>query len=96
MQNLYFDLASTPSGSSNMEAFCFDSPRQRDSSHSNSLHGPQHPLSKRRREEDIDSTILKSLLESREKHNLMEKAKEMGKTNLDVYYGLEIAETEKL
>ena len=87
------DPASTPSGSSHMEAFCFDSPRQRDLSCSNSPHGPQCPLSKRRREEDIDSTILKSLLESREKRDLREKAKEMGKRNPNVYYGLEIAET---
>ena len=51
-----------------------------------SPHGPQHPLSKRRREEDIDSTILKSLLESQEKQDLREKAKEMGKTNPDFYW----------
>ena len=65
-----------------MEAFCFCSPRQRDLSCSNSPHGPQYPLSKRRREEDIDSTILKSLLESREKRDLREKAKEMGKKKI--------------
>ena len=72
------DPASTPSGSSHMEAFCFDSPRQRYSLHSNSPHGPQHPLSKRIREEDIDSTILKSLLESREKRDLRERKQRDG------------------
>ena len=71
---------STPSGSPHMEAFCFGSPRQRDLSCSNSPHGPQRPLNKRRREEDIDSIILKSLLESQEKSDLRKKAKEMEKT----------------
>ena len=42
---------------------------------------------------DIDSTILKSLLEYRKKHDLREKTKEMGETSPDVYYGIEIAET---
>ena len=87
------DPVSTPSGSSHMEVFCFNSPRQRDLSCSNSPHGPQHFFSKRRRVEDIDSIILKSLLESLEKRDLKDKTKEMGKTNPDLYDGLEIAET---
>ena len=42
---------------------------------------------------DIDSTILKSLLEHWKKRDLREKTKEMGDISPDVYYGIEIAET---
>ena len=92
-RSVSIDPASTPSGSSHMEAFCFNSPWQRDLSCSNSPHGPQHFCSKRRRVEDIDSIFWKSLLESLEKHDLKDKTKEMGKTNPDLYDCLEIAET---
>ena len=85
------DPASTLCGSSQVDGSYSASPGQTDSSPSTS---PQHHVSKRRREEDIEiTTSLKSLLELHKNRDLKEIEKELKPQNSDVHYVLEIAET---